>query len=109
MEIRKFPTSESGHSREADRSVVEAGSCSVRQQLLNTGSRSIRLLCLLVLCPNRPNGEGKRKHNWLCVRNDQPLSEAVKAAAFAAIEPVIGHTKAEHRMGCNYLKGRDGE
>src|SRR5438045_9608401 len=23
--------------------------------------------------------------------------------------PVIGHTKAEHRMGRNYLKGRDGD
>ena len=30
----------------------------------------------------------------------------------AAIEPVIGHMKAEHRMGRNYLKGikgRDGD
>ena len=27
----------------------------------------------------------------------------------AAVEPVIGHTKAEHRMGRNYLKGRDGD
>jgi hypothetical protein len=26
----------------------------------------------------------------------------------AAVEPVIGHMKAEHRMGRNYLKGRDG-
>ena len=26
----------------------------------------------------------------------------------AAVEPVIGHIKAEHRMGRNYLKGRDG-
>jgi hypothetical protein len=26
----------------------------------------------------------------------------------AAVEPVIGHTKAEYRMGRNYLKGRDG-
>ena len=25
----------------------------------------------------------------------------------AAVEPVIGHMKAEHRMGRNYLKGRD--
>jgi hypothetical protein len=24
------------------------------------------------------------------------------------VEPVIGHTKAEHRMGRNYLKARDG-
>jgi hypothetical protein len=24
----------------------------------------------------------------------------------AAVEPVIGHVKAEHRMGRNYLKGR---
>lgn len=27
----------------------------------------------------------------------------------AAIEPLIGHLKAEHRMGRNYLKGRDGD
>jgi len=25
------------------------------------------------------------------------------------IEPVIGHQKAEHRMGRNHLKGRDGD
>ncbi|HEV2040655.1 MAG TPA: IS5 family transposase [Casimicrobiaceae bacterium] len=27
----------------------------------------------------------------------------------AAVEPVIGHLKVEHRMGRNYLKGRDGD
>ncbi|EGX99491.1 transposase IS4 family protein [Nitrospirillum viridazoti Y2] len=27
----------------------------------------------------------------------------------AAIEPIIGHLKAEHRMGRNYLKGRYGD
>jgi IS5 family transposase len=27
----------------------------------------------------------------------------------AAVEPVIGHLKAEHRMNRNYLKGRDGD
>jgi transposase, IS5 family len=27
----------------------------------------------------------------------------------AAVEPVIGHLKAEHRLGRNYLKGRDGD
>src|SRR5579872_7242005 len=27
----------------------------------------------------------------------------------AAVEPVIGHTKAEHRLGRNYLKGCDGD
>ena len=27
----------------------------------------------------------------------------------AAVEPVIGHTKAEHRMGRNFLKGRHGD
>jgi IS5 family transposase len=26
----------------------------------------------------------------------------------AAVEPVIGHMTAEHRMVRNYLKGRDG-
>jgi IS5 family transposase len=27
----------------------------------------------------------------------------------AAVEPVIGHMKAEHRLGRNYLKGREGD
>ena len=27
----------------------------------------------------------------------------------AAVEPVIGHLKAEHRLGRNYLNGRDGD
>ena len=27
----------------------------------------------------------------------------------AAVEPVIGHVKADHRMGRNYLKGQDGD
>jgi IS5 family transposase len=27
----------------------------------------------------------------------------------AAVEPIIGHMKAEHRMNRNYLKGRDGD
>ena len=27
----------------------------------------------------------------------------------AAVEPVIGHLKAEHRMGCNYLAHRRGD
>ncbi len=27
----------------------------------------------------------------------------------AAVEPVIGHVKGEHRMDCNYLKGREGD
>ena len=27
----------------------------------------------------------------------------------AAVEPVIGHIKAEHRMDQNYLKGREGD
>ena len=26
-----------------------------------------------------------------------------------AIEPIIGHLKAEHRMDRNHLKGRDGD
>lgn len=27
----------------------------------------------------------------------------------AAVEPVLGHLKGEHRMGRNYLKGHDGD
>src|SRR4029077_4561028 len=36
-----------------------------------------------------------------------PIGREMKRRA--AVEPVIGHTKAEHRMGRNYLKGRDGD
>ena len=37
----------------------------------------------------------------------RPIRREMKPRA--AVEPVIGHTKAEHRMGRNYLKGRDGD
>ena len=40
-------------------------------------------------------------------RVTRPLRREMKRRA--AVEPVIGHTKAEHRMGRNYLKGRDGD
>ena len=37
----------------------------------------------------------------------RPIRREMKRRA--AVEPVIGDTKAEHRMGRNYLKGRDGD
>ena len=37
----------------------------------------------------------------------RPIRREMKRRA--AVEPVIGHVKAEHRMGRNYLKGRDGD
>ena len=37
----------------------------------------------------------------------RPIRREMKRRA--AVEPVIGHTKAEHRMGRNYLKGREGD
>ena len=37
----------------------------------------------------------------------RPIRREMKRRA--AVEPVIGHLKAEHRMGRNYLKGRDGD
>ena len=37
----------------------------------------------------------------------RPIRREMKRSA--AVEPVIGHIKAEHRMGRNYLKGRDGD
>ena len=37
----------------------------------------------------------------------KPIRREMKRRA--AVEPVIGHTKAEHRMGRNYLKGREGD
>jgi transposase, IS5 family len=40
-------------------------------------------------------------------RVTRPICREMKRRA--AVEPVIGHLKAEHRMGRNYLKGRDGD
>jgi len=40
-------------------------------------------------------------------RVTKPIRREMKRRA--AVEPVIGHVKAEHRMGRNYLKGRDGD
>lgn len=52
--------------------------------------------------------------------SDRKIKQAGKTSSFArtirremkrraAVEPVIGHVKAEHRMGRNYLKGREGD
>jgi IS5 family transposase len=40
-------------------------------------------------------------------RVTRPIRREMKRRA--AVEPVIGHTKAEHRMGRNYLMGREGD
>jgi transposase, IS5 family len=40
-------------------------------------------------------------------RVTRPIRREMKRRA--AVEPVIGHVKAEHRMARNYLKGRDGD
>lgn len=40
-------------------------------------------------------------------RVTKPIRREMKRRA--AIEPVIGHLKAEHRMGRNYLKGHEGD
>ena len=37
----------------------------------------------------------------------RPIRREMKRRA--AVEPVIGHMKAEHRMDRNYLKGRHGD
>ena len=61
--------------------------------------------------------KGYRGHNhnrtfrvWISgqvQRVTRPIRREMKRRA--AVEPVIGHVKAEHRMGRNYLKGRDGD
>jgi transposase, IS5 family len=61
--------------------------------------------------------KGYRGHNhqekfrvWItgqAHRVTAPIRREMKRRA--AVEPVIGHVKAEHRMGRNYLKGRDGD
>lgn len=61
--------------------------------------------------------KGYRGHNhrhkfrlWITVqvrRVTQSIRREMKRRA--TVEPVIGHLKAEHRMGRNYLKGRDGD
>jgi transposase, IS5 family len=40
-------------------------------------------------------------------RVTKPIRREMKRRA--AVEPVIGHVKAEHRMGRNYLKGHEGD
>ena len=40
-------------------------------------------------------------------RVTRPIRREMKRRA--AVEPVIGHVKAEHRLGRNYLKGREGD
>lgn len=40
-------------------------------------------------------------------RGHEPLKAHLSRRA--AVEPVIGHLKAEHRMGRNHLKGYDGD
>ena len=55
---------------------------------------------------NHPN----RFHVWISGqvrRTTAAIKREMKRRA--AIEPIIGHLKAEHRMGRNYLKGRDGD
>jgi hypothetical protein len=37
------------------------------------------------------------------------VSPKLPAASRAAVEPVIGHLKGDHRMYRNHLKGRDGD
>jgi transposase, IS5 family len=61
--------------------------------------------------------KGYRGHNhkekfrvWItgqARRVTAPIRREMKRRA--AVEPVIGHLKAEHRMGRNYLKGREGD
>jgi transposase, IS5 family len=61
--------------------------------------------------------KGYRGHNhqekfrvWItgqARRVTSPIRREMKRRA--AVEPVIGHVKAEHRMNRNYLKGRDGD
>jgi IS5 family transposase len=61
--------------------------------------------------------KGYRGHNhqekfrvWItgqARRVTAPIRREMKRRA--AVEPVIGHVKAEHRLGRNYLKGRDGD
>jgi transposase, IS5 family len=61
--------------------------------------------------------KGYRGHNhkekfrvWIsgqARRVSRPIRREMKRRA--AVEPVIGHAKAEHRMGRNYLKRRDGD
>ena len=40
-------------------------------------------------------------------RVTSPIRREMKRRA--AVEPVIGHLKAEHRMDRNYLKGQNGD
>jgi IS5 family transposase len=57
---------------------------------------------------NAPTGQGVRVYT---ARQKRGVTERIKRLMRrrAAVEPVIGHVKAEHRMGRNYLAGAKGD
>jgi IS5 family transposase len=57
---------------------------------------------LTTKAPYKPAPAKARVRHVTC-----PIRREMKRRA--AVEPVIGHLKAEHRMGRNHLKGRDGD
>ena len=67
--------------------------------------------------PSHPFDKGYRGRNhaqkfrvWISAqvrRVTAPIRREMRRRA--AAEPIIGHMKAEHRMGRNYLKGRGGD
>ena len=48
-------------------------------------------------------------HVWIISQAASALRSAARCVAAPPVEPVIGHIKAERRMGRNYLKGRHGD
>ena len=58
----------------------------------------------------RGHNHSEKFHGWMSGqvrRVTAPIRREMKRRA--AVEPIIGHIKAEHRVGRNYLKGRDGD
>jgi transposase, IS5 family len=58
----------------------------------------------------RGHNHGRKFRGWISCqvrRVTAPIRREMRRRA--AVEPVIGHLKAEHRMGRNHLKSRDGD
>jgi hypothetical protein len=57
---------------------------------------------------NAPRG---KTFNAYIASQQRRVTEAIKRESRnrSAVEPVIGHAKAEHRMGCNFLNGAHGD
>ena len=71
-----------------------------------------RLVAGLLIRPRHPRRQGLSDRFKVWIRGQiRRVTKAIRREMRrrAAVEPVIGHLKDDHRMRRNYLKGRDGD